>query len=173
MLTAFGIPGHALDVGRLVDGLEDLPLAADPASAADSLRGYLTGQIDLLLRNTDGKYWVIDWKSNAIETETDSCDNPANYTQEAMKTVMDEHHYQLQALCYTVALFRYLQQRHPGKTPDEVLDMIGGAVYVFVRGLGLPDQNQNQNGIYCMPIDEIRGNVRMLDSILGQDVDGR
>ena len=163
MLTVPGKADYALDVESFVSGLDDLSLKADPSAAKDSLKGYLTGQIDLLLKNDDGRYWVIDWKSNAIDTETDSCDNPGNYTQEAMEMVMDEHHYRLQALCYTVALFRYLQQRHPERSEEEVMDMIGGAVYVFLRGV---DDKSGNNGIYSMPIGTIRKQVQTLNSIL-------
>ena len=77
--------------------------------------------------------------------------------------VMDEHHYRLQALCYTVALFRYLQQRHPEQSEEEVMDMIGGAVYVFLRGV---DDRSGNNGIYSMPIGTIRKQVQTLNSIL-------
>ena len=163
MLTVPGKADYALDVEIFVNGLDDLSLKANPSAAKDSLKGYLTGQIDLLLKNDDGRYWVIDWKSNAIDTETDSCDNPGNYTQEAMEMVMDEHHYRLQALCYTVALFRYLQQRHPERSEEAVMDMIGGAVYVFLRGV---DDRSGNNGIYSMPIGTIRKQVQTLNSIL-------
>ncbi len=162
MLKAQGKAGQVLDIENLVNGLDDLSLKADPSMAKDSIKGYLTGQIDLLLKNTDGKYWVIDWKSNAIETETASCDYPGNYTQDAMGLVMDEHHYRLQVLCYTVALLRYLQQRHPKRSPEEVMDMIGGAVYVFLRGV---DASGN-SGIYSMPMETIRRQVENLNSIL-------
>lgn len=168
MLTVPGKADQALDVESLVKGLDGLSLKADPSVAKDSLKGYLTGQIDLLLKNDDGRYWVIDWKSNAIDTETDSCDNPGNYTQEAMEIVMDEHHYRLQALCYTVALFRYLQQRHPERTADEVMDMIGGAIYVFLRGV---DEKFGNHGIYSMPIGKIRKQVQTLNNILSGQSD--
>ena len=167
MLSVPGKADQVLDVESLVNGLDALSLRADPSAVKDSLKGYLTGQIDLLLKNADGRYWVIDWKSNAIDTDTDSCDNPENYTQDAMEMVMDEHHYRLQALCYTVALFRYLQQRNPQKNIEEVLDMIGGAVYVFLRGIDV----SGGNGIYCMPMETIKGNIIALHNILSGQPD--
>lgn len=167
MLKASGKQDQGWDIGSIIKGLTGLSLEANPSVAEESLKGYLVGQIDLLLKNTDGRYWVIDWKSNAIDTEN-ACDNPANYTQEAMEAVMDVHHYKLQALCYTVALFRYLQQRHPGVSSEKILEMIGGAVYVFLRGI---DEIDGNLGIYCMPIEMIKDNVIALDNVLsGQAV---
>ncbi len=165
MLTAPGRKGPSWHVSDLVKGLKELSLKADLSTVEASLNGYLTGQIDLLLKNTDGKYWVIDWKSNAIDTE-DSCDNPENYTKDMMKAVMDEHHYHLQALCYTVALFRYLQQRYPEKNPEAVFEMLGGAAYVFLRGVEQSEGHGIYSGIYWMPIETIKKQVKALNSIL-------
>ncbi len=164
LLKVPGDPENGWNVGSIVRSRElaGLSLETGTSSAEESLKGYMTGQIDLLLKNTDGRYWVIDWKSNAIDTE-DSCDNPRNYTRQAMEKVMDEHHYRLQALCYTVALFRYLQLRNPEKASDEVLGMIGGAIYVFLRGVDEADGNL---GIFCMPMERLKDSVIALNGIL-------
>jgi exodeoxyribonuclease V beta subunit len=46
---------------------------------------------------------------------------------------MDQHHYRLQALLYTVAVHRYLGQRLAGYSPERQL---GEAIYLFVRAAG-------------------------------------
>ena len=49
---------------------------------------------------------------------------------------MAEHHYQLQALLYSVALHRYLRWRIRDYAPDRHL---GGIGYLFVRAMTGPD----------------------------------
>ncbi|MBR6001074.1 MAG: UvrD-helicase domain-containing protein [Oxalobacter sp.] len=161
LLTAPGDLGDAWDVKVLSQVLKGLSLDVDPVVPIESLKGYLTGQIDLLLRNTDGRYWVIDWKSNAIDT-VDSCDNPANYSEGGMALVMDEHHYRLQAICYSVALFRHLQQRYPDKNHQEIISMMGGALYVFLRGV----DEGTDTGAYWMPVETLVDNILALDALL-------
>ena len=144
----------------------------DRTQALQSLKGYLTGEIDLLFRHCDGKYWVIDWKSNAIETSQSSADNPANYTQQKMEEVMDEHHYKLQALCYLVALYRYLHQMHPEVSVEQVMAMIGGAMYVFLRGVGDMTEKMSvggvaRNGVFVIPVERLKDNLLALDGLLG------
>lgn len=99
----------------------------------ESLAGYLTGFIDLAMY-AGGKFWVLDWKSNAI-SKTDA----SAYTQAAMAAEMEKHHYRLQYLLYLVALRRFLKERLGAAFRE---DLIGGAIYVFLRGVreGAPGQ---------------------------------
>lgn len=48
------------------------------------MRGYLTGSIDLAFA-ADGKYWVIDWKTNKIDYRNNT---PELYTPEAVNALM-------------------------------------------------------------------------------------
>lgn len=130
-----------------------------------SLKGFLTGQIDLIFEDSDGLFWIVDWKSNKIEdTEgAHSRDYAGNYTQDAMETLMQGANYKLQALCYLVALKRYLKTRF--KTDKEVFSHMGGAVYVFLRGLGDPKENA-KTGLYRMPMDsELSEAINRLDAL--------
>jgi exodeoxyribonuclease V beta subunit len=114
----------------------DDPLAAyagrlaDPAIQA-SLRGYLTGSLDLVLRTPDGAFAVCDYKTNRLA----SGDGPLaahDYRPAALTEEMFRCHYPLQALFYLVALHRYLRWRVGGYDPHRHL---AGAHYLFIRGM--------------------------------------
>ena len=112
---------------------EDDPLRAYAESLAEmpprALRGYLTGSIDSVLRTSDGRYVVVDYKTNRLRPGELNADD---FTAEAMAAEMIGAHYPLQALLYSVALHRYLRWRLPGYTPGEHL---GPVQYHFVRGM--------------------------------------
>ena len=92
-----------------------------------TLRGLMVGMIDLVLEH-DGRFHVLDYKSNHLgEMRVD-------YVPTALQAAMDEHHYRLQALLYTVALDRYLRTRIAGYRRERHL---GEAIYLFVRAVGI------------------------------------
>lgn len=95
----------------------------------DTLRGFLTGFVDLVVEH-DGRYWVLDWKSNHLGTSLDDYDQPA------LRAAMVHHDYVLQYHLYVLALHRHLQSRLPGYTPERHL---GGVCYAFLRGAA-PDR---------------------------------
>lgn len=81
------------------------------------------GFIDLVLEH-EGKYYIVDWKSNYLgESESDYCN-------EKVWEAMEHHQYPLQATIYARALKEYLSQftDKPFKT------LFGGAIYCFLRG---------------------------------------
>jgi exodeoxyribonuclease V beta subunit len=133
---------HLRDVGRLV--AEHLP-ADDPlASYAErlsgdalgnqSLRGYLNGSIDAVLRIPCGgghRYVVVDYKSNWLG-DGDGSLTSADYERGRLVEAMLHSDYPLQALLYSVVLHRFLRWRQPGYSPDRHL---GGVLYLFVRGM--------------------------------------
>ena len=96
-----------------------------PRLGFGQLQGYLKGFIDLVLQH-EGRWFIVDWKSNHLG------DTPADYTQARLEQAMTAHHYPLQALVYSLALQRWLQQRLPGYQHAQ---HFGGALYLFVRGL--------------------------------------
>ena len=102
-----------------------------PGYAAQSLRGYLSGSLDLVLRR-DGRYLVADYKTNLLgdDVETDAL---AAYTPERLQAAMLGSTYPLQALLYCAVLHRFLRWRLDGYDPDEHL---GGVLYLYVRGMG-------------------------------------
>lgn len=105
-------------------------------NAVHTLRGYLTGSIDALLRTradtaTDEQYVVVDYKTNRL-TPRDEPLTAWHYRHTAMETAMIDAHYPLQAVLYSVALHRYLRWRRPGYDPERHL---GGVLYLFLRGM--------------------------------------
>ena len=140
-----------LSVGAPIKGRERLTasLLAETLTAFDSrykdfhlseldMRGYLTGSIDLAFA-ADGKYWVIDWKTNKIDYRSNS---PELYTREAVDALMKNNHYELQLALYLVALKRMLEVRL--NLPEGTgYKAIGGAVYCFLRGI-----DRNARGTY-------------------------
>jgi exodeoxyribonuclease V beta subunit len=100
----------------------------DPALRR-SLRGYVTGSIDLVARAGD-RFAVVDYKTNWLGGPGEEL-TAWHYRREALEAEMRRGHYGLQALLYTVALHRYLRWRLPGYNPDRHL---AGVVYLFVRG---------------------------------------
>lgn len=130
-----------------------------------SLYGFLTGQIDLIFKDKDERYWIVDWKSNKIEDpeQKHSRDYFGNYTTEAMEKVMRGANYKLQALCYMTALKRFLCRCY--RDEKTALDHMGGALYVFLRGIG--QANGRTTGIYRMPMNQtLRDAVNTLDALL-------
>ena len=134
------------DVGALLGDHLDPgdPLASyvdrlsDPALGSQSLRGYLSGSIDVVLRIPDGaghRYLVVDYKTNWLG-EPDRPLTAADYTPARMAEAMLHSDYPLQALLYSVVLHRFLRWRQPGYDPELHL---GGALYLFVRGMCGPD----------------------------------
>lgn len=97
----------------------------DVALEAGTLAGFVKGFIDMIVEH-DGRFWIVDWKSNHLGT------TPEAYGERALDAAMAHHAYHLQALLYMVALHRYLRVRMRGYDYDA---HIAGYLYVFVRGV--------------------------------------
>jgi exodeoxyribonuclease V beta subunit len=107
-----------------------------------SLRGYLSGSIDVVLRvpaepsHPQGhRYVVVDYKTNLLG-ETGVPVTSADYGHAEMAAAMLHSHYPLQALLYSVVLHRYLRWRLPSYSPEQHL---GGVLYLFLRGMCGPE----------------------------------
>jgi len=110
----------------------------DPALRS-SVRGYLTGSIDLVLRvrGADGaapRFAIADYKTNWLAPPGDEL-TAWHHRPSALTSEMRHRHYGLQALLYTVALHRYLRWRVPGYSADR---HIAGVLYLFLRGMTGP-----------------------------------
>jgi exodeoxyribonuclease V beta subunit len=106
---------------------------SDPALKT-TLRGYLTGTIDLIAR-IDGDYAIMDYKSNRLAAAGEPL-TAWHHRPEALAEEMQRSHYALQALFYAVALHRYLRWRLPGYDVDR--DRVS-VLYLFLRGMTGPD----------------------------------
>lgn len=148
---AMGQAGAASTLGDIAAALQDEGLVGDDAFArrygahlanspasTKSLKGFLTGSIDVVLRLGEPRsqrHIVCDYKTNRIPVAGGEHLTTLHYTPSAMSTAMVEAHYPLQALLYCVALHRFLRWRLPGYRPEEHL---GGVGYLFVRGMAGP-----------------------------------
>ncbi len=100
-----------------------------------SVRGFLTGSIDLVLRVDGPRFAIIDYKTNWLGPPDQEL-TLAQYDLRATSEEMARAHYGLQALLYTVALHRYLRWRLPAYEADAHL---AGVLYLFVRGMAGAD----------------------------------
>jgi exodeoxyribonuclease V beta subunit len=138
------------DVGRLLErhlGADD-PLRpyADrlqtPGLGGQSLRGYLSGSIDVVLRvpGPDGpRYLVADYKTNWLGP-ADQPLTAAAYARPRLVEAMLHSDYPLQALLYVVVVHRYLRWRQPGYDPARHL---GGVLYLYLRGMCGPESPED------------------------------
>ncbi len=136
------------DVGELLTSLTsgDDPTAgyaqrlSDP-TLASTLRGYLTGSIDLVLRVAAGngrrRYAIVDYKTNWLAPAGEPL-TAAHYRQVSLAVEMQRSDYVLQGLLYSVALHRYLRWRLPDYDPHTDL---AGIHYLFLRGMLGPDEH--------------------------------
>lgn len=107
---------------------------ADPVLGDQSLRGYLTGSVDVVLR-VNGRYLVVDYKTNWLGTSEQPLTS-ADYSPQALDAAMAHSAYPLQALLYAVVLHRFLRWRLPGYDPHT---HFGGVLYLYLRGMCGPD----------------------------------
>ena len=112
------------------------PVSADIVDISNMLTGF----IDLIARQK-GKYFILDYKSNYLG------DSPGDYSQDALNTEMINAGYDLQYHLYTAALVKYLTKRLPDFSYEK---HIGGAAYLFVRGM----RAGSGNGVFFHKPDE-------------------
>ena len=120
--------------------------------AHNSIRGMMTGLIDLVVRH-ENRYYVIDYKSNHLGNSLQ------DYSPIALQQAVTHHHYDLQYLIYTLALHRYLGQRLPNYQYDS---HFGGVGYLFLRGM---HKDRVQSGVFFDRPDA--GLIQQLDQIFG------
>ena len=147
-LPSAGLPSRQIDLlccRHLLAGRDR------PALPERDLRGMLMGFADIVFAH-GGKYWVLDYKSNYLGAED------ADYRLDALEGAMAMHRYDVQAAIYLLALHRLLRSRL-GAAYDPA-EHLGGAVYLFMRGIDGPEQ-----GCYHVPPPiEL---LDQLDSLLG------
>ncbi len=97
-------------------------------------RSLRTGFVDLFFRY-NGKFYILDWKSNHLGYAVD------NYNTQSVARAVAANHYTLQYTIYTRAALRYLQQKIQDFDPKRDF---GGVFYLFIRGM----REGNTTGIY-------------------------
>lgn len=113
-------PFHARQISAL--STPTVPLRVQSFA---QLEGIMNGKMDLFFEQ-DGKYYILDWKSNFLG------DRVADYSAEQVAAAMAENNYHLQYHIYTVAICKYLALRIPD---FDYGTHFGGVIYLFVRGL--------------------------------------
>jgi exodeoxyribonuclease V beta subunit len=137
-------PTAPLSLGAVADLLEARLDPGDPVARyaprlrepalERTLRGYLTGSLDLVFRQRDERFVLADYKTNRLGAPGEAL-SAWNYRPEALQAEMLAAHYPLQALLYQVALHRYLRWRLAGRYDPE--RHLGGVLYLFVRGMSV------------------------------------
>jgi len=141
---AFSFPAAGLSLSRLQNiftlySRSNLPKSfLDKLGQLDLIHGdtLMKGFIDLIFQR-DGRYHLIDWKSNFLGSHLE------DYSQSALTEVMDREWYFLQYHLYVVALHRHLTFRLPNYDYDRDF---GGVFYIFLRGVN-PDKD-HKAGVY-------------------------
>jgi len=90
-----------------------------------SLQGLMNGKIDLFFEH-DGRYYILDWKSNYLGFRLD------DYNKDGVFKAMTENNYHLQYLLYIVAVKKMLESRLPYFNYEK---QFGGVIYLFLRGV--------------------------------------
>jgi exodeoxyribonuclease V beta subunit len=119
----------------------------DPALRS-SVRGFLTGSIDLVVRLPGPRFALLDYKTNWLGPP-DAPLTLRSYGPDSLRAEMSRAHYNLQALLYTVALHRYLRWRMPAYSADRHL---AGVLYLFLRGMAgaaTPTHGDAVNGVFA------------------------
>ena len=129
----FTFPLRPVEAGRLrkLFNRHNLPFADEDldrqlSTLGFSLSGgYLRGVIDLVFK-FQGRYFLLDWKSNHLGNSY------ADYDLERIRPVMTESFYFLQYHLYAVALDQFLRLRLPAYEYERDF---GGVYYLFIRGI--------------------------------------
>ena len=123
---------------NLIETAKQFGYLTDLESAPLQLEGMMTGSIDLLCRH-QGRYYVIDYKTNHLGSATSDYEGPA------LAASIRHHQYDFQYLLYCVAVKKILALRQPHAAFE---DLFGGVAYLFLRGMtGGPDA-----GVYFDPV---------------------
>ena len=124
---------NAAEIGKWLQN-SSLPVNMKSALQGVTFRdisGFLNGFIDLTCIASNGRVYVIDYKSNHLGMQLD------DYTERALNHAITDHRYYLQALIYALAVERYLQGR--GYKADAI-----HIRYLFLRGM----QAESNQGIW-------------------------
>ena len=94
-----------------------------------TLHGMLKGFADLVFEH-EGRYWVLDYKSNWLGA------GDGAYHRQALMQAMAQHRYDIQGALYMQALHRLLRSRLGALYQPQ--QHLGGAIFLFLRGIANP-----------------------------------
>ena len=115
--------------------------------------GLLIGFIDLVFKSpTDGKYYLLDWKTNFLGNSI------RDYDDVSMSAKMAEARYHLQFSLYASVLDEHMKRSVDGWNYDH---HFGGIIYLFLRGFGASPQHHPRAGAFCFkPTSDFVGKVK-------------
>jgi exodeoxyribonuclease V beta subunit len=116
------------------------------------LDGLVTGSVDFIFAH-DGRYYIIDWKSNFIG------ESSSDYLPERIAKSIAKERYHLQFSLYTVALDAHLRQCLGDKWNYE--RDFGGVYYVYLRGFGTHPDDKN-GAFFHRPSDQFIQDIRSI-----------
>lgn len=129
----------AVSLNRVIQRYDALSAKANELGFY-TVKGMLKGFIDLVFEH-QGKYYVLDWKSNHLGDEAE------RYQKHQLDNAMVDHRYDLQYQIYALALHRFLKTRISDYDYDQ---HFGGVFYLFLRGVR-PDSD---SGIFSARPDK-------------------
>ncbi|WP_375753015.1 exodeoxyribonuclease V subunit beta [Vibrio sp. HN007] len=137
------------------------PLSAQAGDLGfQTTSGLLKGFIDLVFEH-EGKYYVLDWKSNYLG------DDVEDYQKQALDNSMLDHRYDLQYQIYALALHRFLKFRIRDYSYET---HFGGVYYLFLRGIDKESSPASGSGIFsARPTQEF---LEALDKLIDGECDG-
>jgi exodeoxyribonuclease V beta subunit len=115
-------------------------LGTEEEQGEAKISGLLMGFIDMIFEK-NGKYYIIDWKSNYLGNTLDA------YRKENMEESIKANNYDLQYQIYSIALCKFLEQRIQDFDFEK---HFGGGFWVFLRGC----RTGKESGIYHFPPDK-------------------
>ncbi|MCJ8345106.1 PD-(D/E)XK nuclease family protein, partial [bacterium] len=107
---------------------------------------FTRGAIDLIFRH-DGKFYILDWKSNSLDS----------YDSSYLENKMSDAGYDLQYLIYSWCFFKWAHLR----IPNFERSMFGGVIYCFLRGM----KSHHNEGIFFKSGFEIGNQEQILAQI--------
>ena len=146
----FHFPVNGISAEQFLSLIRDIKV--ESSNTSDLLSGYMKGFIDLIFKH-NGKYYILDYKSNFLGNELNDYDS--NKLREALIT----SNYDLQYHIYTLALVKYLQTRIPNFSYE---DHFGGVFYLFLRGV---ESSKPGSGVFFdKPKEEL---IEKIDVLIG------
>lgn len=121
---------HLKEAGIAIGGLKEEDRIHESEFYLKSGIHYINGLIDMVFRK-DGKYYILDWKSNKLDY----------FSGELFNKAVEET-YGMQFEIYQLAFIQYLQSVM-GKSFDYDKHF-GGVYYIYLRGL----KENDESGIY-------------------------
>lgn len=146
----FHFPVNGISAEQFLSLIRDKK--AESSNASELLSGYMKGFIDLIFEH-NGKYYILDYKSNFLGNELN------DYDYDKLQEAMISSNYDLQYHIYSLALVKYLKRRIPSFNYE---NHFGGVFYLFLRGV---ETVKLGSGVFFdKPEEEL---IQKIDALIG------